>query len=298
MRFTIEMTLRGVLLAGKWRTEDSLNHMTTDDKRNTLIVELVNHTNQSIGYFQGFDDDALIGKGVVVVFLKEAEIRDEKALKNMSDDDQRNTLIVENNTHTDKPISELQGMNNQELVQVGLEWFAKSRTVEAILELLWKIDQAKVLEASPDIIATENYNNSDSSIPLKSRFTIAKEITNKSSFSHEHGFEIGVGVETKFKAGIPLLAENETAVKLETSTTHTWNFGKENSTTQSYTNESDVEVPPFKKIKIVAQITRANLNVPYTAKIRTADGSIKSMKGTWNGVSTVNLIVNQVEIEG
>src|SRR5262249_387310 len=35
----IEMTLRGVLLAGGWRTEDELNGTTTDNKRNTLIVE-------------------------------------------------------------------------------------------------------------------------------------------------------------------------------------------------------------------------------------------------------------------
>jgi hypothetical protein len=46
MAFTIEMTLRGVLLAGKWRTEDELNHMPTNDKRNFLIVELEKHTNK------------------------------------------------------------------------------------------------------------------------------------------------------------------------------------------------------------------------------------------------------------
>ncbi len=46
MPFMIEMTPRGVLLAGKWRTEDELNHMPTEDKRNTLIVVLREYTNQ------------------------------------------------------------------------------------------------------------------------------------------------------------------------------------------------------------------------------------------------------------
>jgi phospholipase C len=44
----------------------------------------------------------------------------------MSDDDQRNALIVENNKrYTDWTIPQLQAMTNQELVQMGLEWFAK-----------------------------------------------------------------------------------------------------------------------------------------------------------------------------
>ena len=44
----------------------------------------------------------------------------------MSDDDQRKALIVENNKrYTDWTIPQLQAMTNQELVQMGLEWFAK-----------------------------------------------------------------------------------------------------------------------------------------------------------------------------
>jgi hypothetical protein len=39
----------------------------------------------------------------------------------MSDDDQRNTLIVENAKHTG--IGELQGMTNQQLVEIGRGWF-------------------------------------------------------------------------------------------------------------------------------------------------------------------------------
>lgn len=296
--FTIEMTLRGVLLAGEWRTADELNHTTTENKRNTLIVELSGHTNQSGGYFQGFDDDALVGKGATVVFLRGAGIRDDDALKNMSDDDQRNTLIVVNNGYTDRSISQLQGMNNQELVQVGLEWFSNSRTIAAILDFSWNIDQAKVLSTVPEIIATETYDNSKSNTPLKSTFSFTKEVSNTSTFSHEHGFQIQVGVETKFTVGIPFLAENETTVKFDASTTNTWNFGEENTTTQSYTRASNVEVPALGRIQRVASVTKGNLDVPYRAMIRASDGSIKWIEGTWNGVSTINLIEKQVDIEG
>jgi len=121
----IEMTLGGVLLAGKWRTADDLKKMTKEDIRNTLIVELNGHSKQPVEYFQGFDDNALVGKGAAVVFLMKARIRDNNALKNMSDDDQRNTLIVENGKHTGKTNPEMWKMSDQQLVQLGLEWFAE-----------------------------------------------------------------------------------------------------------------------------------------------------------------------------
>ena len=244
MALTIEMTLRGVLLACGWRTAEELNNTTTENKRNTLIVEMSTHSNQSVSYFQGLNDHELIGKGATVVFLRDAGIRDDAALRHLSTDDQRNTLIVVNNGHTDRPIRELQGLSNQELVQIGLEWFAKSRTVAAILEFFWNIDFAKVAGTKPEIIATEDYDNRGSSVPLKDKFVIAKEVSNTSTFSEEHGFTVKVGVETTFKAGIPKLAENETTVKLDASTTNTWKLGEENTTKQSYSRESDVEVPP------------------------------------------------------
>jgi Clostridium epsilon toxin ETX/Bacillus mosquitocidal toxin MTX2 len=297
MPFTIEMTLRGVLLAGKWRRADELNHMPTVEKRNALVVELSKRTNQTVKYFSGFDDDTLVGKGATVVFLREAGIRDDNALKNMSDGDERNAMVVEINNRTDRGIPQLSAMSDRELVQVGLEWFANSRTVAAILEFDWKIDQAKVLTNVPDIIATENYDNSKSSQPLNSTFIVNKEVSNTSTFSEEHGFEFGTGAATEFKAGIPSIAENTTTVTVDTSTTHNWQLGGENSTTQSYTHQSDVVVPAFKHIQKIASVTKGNLDVPYRAKIRTGDGSIQWIEGTWKGVSTVNLVEKQVDID-
>jgi hypothetical protein len=83
MALTIEMTLRGVLLAGKWRTEEELNHTSTENKRNTLIVEMAAHSNQNAGHFQAMNDEQLIGVGAVAVFLRKAKIRDDVGLKTM-----------------------------------------------------------------------------------------------------------------------------------------------------------------------------------------------------------------------
>jgi hypothetical protein len=109
--------IRGVLLAGKFRTQHELNKMSDEDQRNTLIVELTNHSNQS--NYQSFDNFALAGMGAVLVFLRETKIRDDRALKTMSADDQRNTLIVEIDAQTGMG-SQLQGLKNMDLVLLGL----------------------------------------------------------------------------------------------------------------------------------------------------------------------------------
>ena len=116
-RRSVMSEIRGVLLAGKFRTQHELNSMSHDDQRNTLIVELTAHSNQS--NFQSFDDATLAGMGAVLVFLREAKLRDDRTLKTMSADDQRNTLIVEMGSQTGLG-SQLQGLSNMDLVLLGL----------------------------------------------------------------------------------------------------------------------------------------------------------------------------------
>lgn len=69
--------------------------MSPDGQRNTLITELVGRTNQPVGHYQAMDDATLAGAGAVLVFLREAGIRDDAAIRSMSDDDLRNIAIVE-----------------------------------------------------------------------------------------------------------------------------------------------------------------------------------------------------------
>jgi len=297
MSFTIEMTPRGVLLAGGFRSEDDLNRMTTEDKRNTMIVACELCTNQSVPYFQGMNDDVLVGKLATSVFLEQAGLMDRAGLHAITDDDQRNTLIVVNNMRTDRPIGELQGQGNKELVQIGLGWFAKSRSVAAILEFYWNIDQQKIIATMPDVIAEQTYDNRESDSPLEDEFIFTKEISNTSTFSREHGFDVTIGASTTFKAGVPFIASSKTTVSVEASTSHTWKFGEENTTTQTYQHRSSVKVPPRGHMQKTGSVTRGNISVGYRAKIRTADGSTAWIEGTWNGLSTVSLVVKQIDLK-
>lgn len=110
--------IRGVMLAGKFRSQRQLNTMSPDDMRNTLIVEIAGRSRQT--NLQSFDDDTLAGMGAVLVFLRTAHIRDDAALKGMTSDDMRNILIVELGGQTQMSGPALQALSNIELVKLGL----------------------------------------------------------------------------------------------------------------------------------------------------------------------------------
>jgi hypothetical protein len=111
--------LRGVLLAGQFRTQHELNGISSDNQKNTLIVEMAGRTNQPGEHFKEMNEFTLAGTGAVYVFLRNARIRTEQQLKAISDDDQRNILIVEIGAQTGLG-SQLQRLRNIDLVRLGL----------------------------------------------------------------------------------------------------------------------------------------------------------------------------------
>jgi hypothetical protein len=114
-----DMTLHGVLLAGKWTTEPESKY-TSDDWRNGLISTLNQYTKIEPGFnYQAFQNPALIDSGAVVVFLLAVGWSIEQ-LKIRTDDGHRNELIIWNGAHTGFPIPFLQGLTNRQLVRLAL----------------------------------------------------------------------------------------------------------------------------------------------------------------------------------
>ncbi|RHW27400.1 hypothetical protein D0Z08_09635 [Nocardioides immobilis] len=110
--------VRGVLLSGRFRSWRDLHGMGGEDQRNTLITELAARTAESVGALRARNNLDLSGAGAVLVLLRTAGIRDEAALRTMTVDDQRNTLITELAAITD--LGNLQGLTNLELVRLAL----------------------------------------------------------------------------------------------------------------------------------------------------------------------------------
>lgn len=112
--------IRGAMLAGGFRNKRQLDTMPPVEQRNTLIVEMAGHTNQDIPHFQGLDDLALAGAAAVFTFLRDGKSRTEAQLRTISDDDQRNILIVEVGARTGRDASSLQALNNVDLVLAAM----------------------------------------------------------------------------------------------------------------------------------------------------------------------------------
>ncbi|SFR29533.1 hypothetical protein SAMN04488564_1206 [Lentzea waywayandensis] len=113
----VSFPIRGVLLAGGFRTQRQLNTMSREDMRNTLIVVMASLSKQSD--YQRYDNDILAGMGAVMVFLRRNGLRDDAALKTMTADDQRNVMIVELGAQTGAGQA-LQGFTNLQLAQIAL----------------------------------------------------------------------------------------------------------------------------------------------------------------------------------
>lgn len=146
----IEMTLRGVLLEGKWATEVELDK--NRDWRKILINAIIDNSNTTywgpnmpgvrpagaVSWFGQLDDHTLIGTGAVIVFLQGAGISDRSALQRLTIEKQRAALAQAIHNHSGRAAvmadamgiddeTELVGLPRQSLVQIGLEWYGGFR---------------------------------------------------------------------------------------------------------------------------------------------------------------------------
>lgn len=109
--------IRGVLLLGKFRTQQQLNGISSDSQRNTLITELAGRTKDAVGYYQSLSDRNLAGAGALLVYLRGTGSRTDQQIKTMSADDMRNTVIVEVGAQTGDGRA-LQALSNVELIHL------------------------------------------------------------------------------------------------------------------------------------------------------------------------------------
>lgn len=116
--------LSDLLFQNKWRTKEELKKMSDDDQRNTVIVEINKMTGHTIQDLQGRSSigggrtlGALTAIANMAAIIRNYDIRSSSQLKNMRyEPDLRNTLIVEINKRFSITIGELQGMNDQTLL--------------------------------------------------------------------------------------------------------------------------------------------------------------------------------------
>ena len=124
-----------------WRSADELDSMSTENKRNTLIVELLYHSSLNTQQLQAKQNTgslhSLTGMTAIFYFLYTNNIRSIHDLRSMSDHDQRHALIVDLQNKLNKDVSELQGMSDRQLVVSGADFYRKvSKTIFGIAKCL------------------------------------------------------------------------------------------------------------------------------------------------------------------
>uniref|UniRef100_A0A8C5PJI0 Tachylectin 2 domain-containing protein n=1 Tax=Leptobrachium leishanense TaxID=445787 RepID=A0A8C5PJI0_9ANUR len=170
--------------------------------------------------------------------------------------------------------------------------FTIDKTMLSIVSCEFLPELGKIESQTTEVVQTQTYVNPSSS-PLKHTFTFSKTLTEISTFSQDHGFTVAAGAELTFKAGVPFIAETEAKIFINVSTTHNWSFKEENQTQTTFSSSTDVEVPAGRSIRMIASVTKGEMDVPYNMVIRTLFGFKTTITGIWKGVNRYNLMVTQ-----
>ncbi|XP_068122162.1 uncharacterized protein [Hyperolius riggenbachi] len=175
--------------------------------------------------------------------------------------------------------------------------FTKDNVIHSVVsfEFLPELGQKRFETA--EILKEQVYDNRKSTSTLKHIFSFKKTFKETSTFNREHGFTFKIGTEIQFKAGSPCIVEDGETLMINLSTPNIFTFNKVNETEVLFSSSSDVEIEPGKAIRIVASVKRAELDVPYRAKVRTMFGNEKDIEGTWDGVTHHHMMIKQFDYD-
>ena len=164
--------------------------------------------------------------------------------------------------------------------------------VAHICTLSFDIDEGDILSETPQFLKMETYDNRASRVDLNSNFEVSMEVAQVSSFTHAHSLTIGA--DTTISARLPFFGGTDITISTHFSTEVS--LTTETMKTTSYSTSSEVSVPAGKGIVKEALVQRANLDVPWTARIINGLGAVSNIGGQWRGVNTYNFRVTQRDI--
>jgi hypothetical protein len=256
------------------------------------------------GAFRELTTEQLIDLSAILLFFRDTRILEEsgiqytpvKSFKTV--DDVRNTLIHYMNRVQDIPVKELQAKSNRQLLTQAQDYYLKTRTVKEVLELHFDPDPTQVVQMKPETVETKYLINRGST-PVTRAITVAAEFTDTSVFSREHGFQVGVGIETGWAVGDPRAVGSHVKVSFTASTAHKWTVGQTNTIARKFSDTLTVTTRGNTASKVSLVVQRGHLSVPYVAKIRTEDGTTREISGTWEGVSSGSsrVVIDDVPIK-
>ncbi len=111
-------TIRGVLLAGKFRSQSELNKMSGEDWRAALIIELANRTRESNDYLKTLSNEELAGAGELLLYHGLAGRFTPADIAKMYVEDMRQAVIIDLIVQTGMSAERLKSMSDLELIDL------------------------------------------------------------------------------------------------------------------------------------------------------------------------------------
>uniref|UniRef100_A0A8C5QU88 Aerolysin-like C-terminal domain-containing protein n=1 Tax=Leptobrachium leishanense TaxID=445787 RepID=A0A8C5QU88_9ANUR len=173
--------------------------------------------------------------------------------------------------------------------------FTTDRTIASIEHFEFLPDLGKIVSLEPQALATQKTFTNSSGQPHKYSFSVSKEITTTSTFSHDQSYTVSTKSEITFSAGIPSILETEWKISINRSTTRTWNFTETNTITTSFSATTDVTLAPNTSLCMQAFVTKGVMEIPYRARVRSYFGYEFTIEGVYKGATVFNLTVKQTD---
>ncbi|KAM8939607.1 uncharacterized protein RCH25_053302 [Pelodytes ibericus] len=170
--------------------------------------------------------------------------------------------------------------------------FTTDKTIKSIVSFEFLPDSGKASAKSTELVHSQIYSNK-SSTPLKHTFKFSKTLTQSSLFSHDHGFSMALGANLHFEAGVPHKADGEGSIFIDIYKTQVWHFSEKNKTQIEFSSTDAVEVPAGQGIRMMASVSKVEMEIPYRATILTLFGYETTIEGLWKGVTHNDMKVSQ-----
>lgn len=173
------------------------------------------------------------------------------------------------------------------------DYYQDRREAVEVCSVEFNTTAGSIVQSETEVLKAVTYDNSGSFAPLKSTFTVSQDVTETSRFQFERPSTLTLSSQaaSAFSTKVPFVETGK--ISLSHFNTATFGSTRETSFTKTCSHSSEVVVqPPLRMVK-EASVTRASLEVPWTAVVKTGLGRLAHISGTWYGVSAHDFRVTQ-----
>ncbi|KAJ8027331.1 Natterin-4 [Holothuria leucospilota] len=147
----------------------------------------------------------------------------------------------------------------------------RSRQVDhyELTNVVYNLSQASQIISSGNVLLAEKSVQNNSPYDTSSALSMEITQTTTSEWSEINSYEMHVGLKMRVSAGIPFLAKASAEFEVGASVNRSYSYGKSHTTSETTVQEVTVDLPAYSAVKVSMIAKEADVNVPYTATLKT-----------------------------